>query len=186
MQRAVVLALLVVGLAVGGLYYYFAGREYVYRFSDAQLQQALSDRMPIEKSYFLIFRVNLDNPRVTLPEGSDRVVAGLDVTLNILVGDEPLPLGGSLDASGGIRYDDAKGEFFLTDPVVERFEVQGVPEVYAARVTGILTTALAEFYAARPIYTLSNLDPTQAAAHLVLKSVVVERRELVVTLGVGA
>ena len=184
-RRAIVVSILIIALLAGGAYYYFYGKEYVYRFSEDQIRQALAERLPFERSYLLIFRVTLDNPRVTLVEGSDRINAGLDVTLNIRILSEPLPLGGSIDASGGLRYDAERGEFFLTEPVIEQLRVDGVPEEYAARVTTVMTDALAEYYSNRPIYRLNALDERQAAARLVLRSVVVEQRELVVTLGVG-
>jgi hypothetical protein len=45
---------------------------------------------------------------------------------------------------------------------------------------------LNEYYQTRPIYTLKPKDVKQAVARLVLKSVVVEKQELVVMLGVGS
>jgi Protein of unknown function (DUF1439) len=185
LRRAIMLALLVIATAIGGAYYYFYGKEYVYRFDEAQLRQALSGRLPIQRSYLLIFQVTLDNPRVTLANGSDRVNAGLDVTLNIHMGREPLPLSGSVDISGGIRYDSGKGQLFLTRPAIEHLELQGIPEQYASRVTSALTKALDEYYTDHPIYTLSTLNAKQLAARLILKSVVVKEQELVVTLGIG-
>ena len=167
-----------------GTYFYFEGREYEFRFSEDDLRQKMSERLPIERTYLFIFQVVLDSPRITLVEGSDRVQAGLDVTLNIRINDEALPLGGSVDASGGVRYDSIEGEFYLTDPIVESLAVQGVPAKYTDRVNSVLTKAIAEYYEDRPIYTLRDSDVKQAAAKLVLKSVVVQDRLLVVTLGV--
>jgi Protein of unknown function (DUF1439) len=184
-RRAIVSAAIVIAIVSSGAYYYLYGREYVFRFTEAQLHQALAERLPIEKSYFVIFLITLDNPRIKLVEGSDRVNAGLDITFNVRLSDEPAPLGGSIDASGGIRYDASEGQFFMTDPKVERLEVEGIPEQYSSRVAGALTSALGEYYSAHPIYTLDGSDAKQAAARLVLRSVVVERQELVVTLGIG-
>ena len=175
-------AIVLVGLV--GAYFYFEGREYEFRFSEDDLRSRLSERLPVEKTYLSIFQVVLDSPRNTLIEGSDRVQAGLDVTLNIMINEEPVPLGGSIDASGGVRYDPTEGEFYLTDPIVERLAVQGVPAKYTDKVNSVLTKAIAEYYEDRPIYTLRDSDVKQAAAKLVLKSVVAQDRLLVVTLGV--
>lgn len=185
-RRLIISGVVLVALLVGVAYFYFQGKEYVFRFSEAELRQALAQRVPVRRTYFLIFQLTLDNPRVTLIEGSDRVNAGLDVTLNVRIQGESLPLGGSIDASGGMRYDSQTGEFFLTDPVIEQLRVDGVPAEFENRVTSVMTKALGEFYSRRPVYTLSALDAKQAAARLVLKSVVVTNQELVVTLGVGA
>ena len=171
--------------AVGaiGTYLYFQGKEYTFRFTEAELQEKLAERLPLRKTYLFIFEVVLDDPRLELIEGSDRVNAGLDVTLNIRINDEPLPLGGELDVSGGVRYYAAEGQFFLTDPVIENLNVQGVPSKYTDRVNTILTKAIGEYYLDRPIYTLSSSDVKMATAKLLLKSVVVEKRVLIVTLG---
>ena len=117
-------------------------------------------------------------------EGSDRVNAGLDVTLNININDEPLPLGGELDVSGGVRYEATDGQFYLTDPVIENLSVQGVPAKYTDRVNSVLTKAIGEYYSDRPIYTLTGSDVKTATTKLLLKDVVVEERVLIVTLGI--
>lgn len=125
----------------------------------------------------------LDHSRVRLVEGSSRVNAGLDVALNIRAGNPARPLGGSLDASGGILYVPERREFFLTDRRVERIDLQGLPEKDADQLKGVLAQALAEYYADHSSYRLNPADLKQAAAKRVLKQVVVENRERVVTLG---
>lgn len=176
--------LIVVLVGVLGAYVYLQGREYAFRFTEPELQDKLAQRLPLERTYLLIFQVVLDNPRLQLIDGSDRVRAGLDVTLNIRVGSEPAPLGGSLDVSGGVKYDNVKGEFYLSDPVIEDLSIQGVPSGYSDRVDNILTKAISEYYADRPIYTLKESDVKQSAAKLLLKNVSIEDRVLIVTLGV--
>jgi uncharacterized protein DUF1439 len=184
-RRAVILTLLLVAAAIGGAYYYFHGREYVYRLTEAQLQQALSERLPFTKTYLFIFQVTLDHPRVTLVNGSDRVRAGLDITFNVQVGDQPVLLSGSVDASGGVRYDPTVGKLFLTQPKIERLELHGVPEQYTARTAAVLSKALETYYADHAIYTLNASHAKEIAARLVLKSVTVKDQQLVVTLGIG-
>jgi hypothetical protein len=182
-KRIVTIFILLVVAFVGGGYYYFSGREYVFRFSENQIREKLSTKLPLTKAYLLIFEVTLDNPRVSLLDKSKRVNAGLDVVLNVRIGNEPRPLGGTIDASGEIKYVQATGEFFLTDPVIERLAVQGIPDAYAGKVSSALTKAVAAYYADHPIYSLRATDAKHAAARLVLKNVVVENHELVVTLG---
>lgn len=184
-RRVVILTLLLIVAAIGGVYYHFHGKEYVYRFTEAQLQQALSERLPLTKSYLLIFQITLDHPRVTLVNGSDRVRAGLDITLNVRVREQPLPLGGSVDASGGVRYDPKAGRLFLTQPKIEHLELQGIPEQYTSGASAALSKALDAYYADHAIYTLNAFDARELAARLVLKSVVIKEQQLVVTLGIG-
>lgn len=184
MRKILVVLAAVLLVGVLGVFLYLQGKEYTFRFTEAELQQKLAERLPISKTYLFIFEVVLDEPRLTLVEGSNRVNAGLDVTLNIYINDEPQPLGGELDVSGGVRYDAAEGQFFLTDPVIENLQVQGIPARYTDRVNSVLTKAIGEYYADRPIYTLDKSNVKTAAAKLVLKNVVVENSVLIVTLGV--
>lgn len=184
MKEIAISLIVLLVVAVGGTVYYFSGKEYIFGFSASQIQEKLNEKLPLTKSYLFIFQVTLDNPRVSLEDGSSRVKAGLDIILNIQAGKEPKPLGGSMDVSGGIRYSSERGEFFLTDPIIERLAVQGIPDLYTDKVNSVLTKALAEYYASHPIYSLKAYDSKQAAAQLVLKNVVVEKGELVVTLGI--
>ena len=177
------IAVVILLAVVAGAYFYFAGKEYTFRFTEDQLQEKLAEKLPFKKTYLLIFVVTLDNPRITLAEGSSRVQAGLDVTLNIRIGEEPNALGGSIDASGAPSYVPEEGAFYLSDPVIEDLAVQGIPAEYVAKVNDVLTKAVARYYAERPIYTLKKTSIKQSAARLVLKGVIVENGELVVTLG---
>jgi hypothetical protein len=185
LRRPIVIALAATALLAGGAYYFLYGKKFVYRFTAAELQEALSARLPIERTYLFVIQVTLDHPRVVLIEGSDRVNAGLDVALNIRLGDSAVRLTGSVDASGGIRYERSEGKFYLTSPAIEQLRLQGVPEKYASRASSALSQALGEYYATHPIYTLNTFDAKHAAAKLTLKSVVVEHQQLVVTLGIG-
>ena len=184
-MRIFLLAGLII-VAIGGIgtYLYFQGNEYRFRFTEAELQDKLAERLPLRKTYLFIFEVVLDDPRLELIEGSNRVNAGLDVTLNIKLNDEPLPIGGELDVSGGVRYEAADGQFFLTEPAIENLSIQGVPAKYTAKVNSVLTKAIGEYYLDRPIYTLKDSDVKNAAAKLLLKTVIVKDQVLIVTLGI--
>lgn len=183
MKKALIAIAFVLVVAIIGGAFYLAKREYVFRVSEAQIQENLAAKLPVSKTFFFIFQLTFDHPRVTLVGESGRVHAGLDVVLNIVLGNESKPLGGTLDVSGGVLYSPERGAFFLTDPLIERFAIDGMPEKYREKVNAALTKAIAAFFAEQPIYALRATDTRQAAARLVLKSVAVENRELVVTLG---
>ena len=172
-------------MVIGGVLFIAAQRDYQYRFTEQQLQQKLSARLPLTSTYFYIFDVTLDGPRVDLVEGSDRVAAGVDIMLNIKIGDSDVPLGGAVDVSGAIDYQPESGEFFLADPVVEALNIDGVPDRYADQSRSVIESALTEYYKTRPIYTLEGTDAAKVAGRLLLKKVTVKDEELVVTLGLN-
>ncbi len=181
MKKAIIAAALIIaGLAA---YLYFIEREYVVRIPESELQSRLNEQLPITETYLFIFQITLDNPRVALEEGSNRVHGGLDIILNMRIDEESEPLEGSIDISGGIRYVSDNGQFFLVEPIIEKLNVQGVPEKYTDTISSAFTELIEEYYARHPIYTLNVSDGKQAAARLILKSVVVDNKELVLVMG---
>ena len=165
-------------------YFYFSGKEFVIRVPESKIQEKLQEKLPLTKTYLFVVQVTLDNPRVQLVNGTKRVSAGLDVIFNITLNKNPKPMGGTVDVSGGILYSAENGQFFLKNPVIEKLEVQGIPQIYTDKVNKALTKALADYYEKHPIYTLSATDAKQAAARMVLKNVIIENQELVVILGI--
>jgi hypothetical protein len=180
---AVVVGAVLLGAAAGG-YYYIQSRTFVLTFSEAQIQSRLDTAPPFTQSYFGVVSVTLDNPRVSLAERSERVLAGSDVAVRLGLGSREIAIPGSVDVSGGIRFQPETGEFYLTDPVVEQLAIPGVPEQHTPRVADAIARALRVYYDRNPIYTLKATDIKQATARLLLKDVRVADQHLVVTLGV--
>ena len=169
-------------LLAGALLFHLQGNVYVLHIQADEIRSKMAEKMPINKTYLYVFKVTLANPRVALVQGSSRIHAGMDVMLNVrLKGLENL--GGQVDISGGLRYDAPTGEFLLLEPVVERLSVKGLPESYSNKANKAIGMALNEYYQKHPIYTLRATDLKRATAKWLLKSVLVEKGELVVTLG---
>ena len=184
MKRVVYLLVAALIISLGAFYIYFSGKEYTIKIPENEIQEKMSEKLPITKSYFFIFQITLKNPRVVLENASNRVNGGLDIVLNIKINKNPIPLGGSIDISGKVRYESELGAFFLTDPVIESISIQGVPEKHTDKANLAVTKALNEYYSKHPIYTLRSMNGKEAATKMVLKNVVVENKELVVTLGI--
>lgn len=182
MRRVLIVVTVLAFLAVG-VVLALRGRELVLRIPEAELRQRMEAALPITRTYLLVVEVTLANPRVELREGADRIHAGLDATLSLRLVGQQLPLGGAIDISGALRYEPGTGAFHVVEPQIEGVAVQGVPDRYAATVNQALNLALAAFYRDYPVYTLRRDDIRQSLAKLVLKSVLVEDRHLVVTLG---
>lgn len=183
-MKKIVISITIILLAtLVGAYCYFSNREYEFRFSESQLHAKMSEKLPLTKKYLFI-KVRLDNPRINLVNGSDRVAAGLDVTLDLTINKKAKTLEGSVDATGGVKYLAESGEFFLTDPVIEDLSIQGIPDKYTEKANQVLSKALAKYYEDHPIYTLRPTDVKHAAARLVLKNVIIEDKQLVVTIGI--
>ena len=180
------LMIMAVGIFVvtAGGFYYLSGKQFVVRVPERKIKEIMAEKLPMTKSYLFIFEVTLSNPRVNLANGTDRINAGLDVTLNIKINDEKKQLGGSIDILGGIKYSQNEGEFFLKDPQIVNLSVQGLPKGLANKATIVLEKALKSYYSTHPIYRLKTSDMKQATARLILKNIVVDNKDLVITLGI--
>jgi hypothetical protein len=183
MKRVLLTVLVVALLLGGGAWYYFSGRQYVYTFSESQIREKLAARLPFRRTYLLFFDVTLDNPRVSLADESGRISAGLDITLGIRVGGQPVPLGGTIDVAGRLDYRADEAAFYLAEPVIENFSIQGLPEKYASKIAKVIADGLQDYFSDHPVYALRASESRELAARLVLRDVVVRDRTLVVTLG---
>lgn len=184
MKKSIIGGLVVLFVVLASAYVYFSGKEYTVKISESDIQQQLAEKMPISESYLVFLRATLDNPRVKLEKGSNRVNAGLDIVLSLKLADVEKPFGGSLDVSGGIRYEVKDKSFYLTDPKIENLSVQGFPDKYLSQATVLIEKFLAKHYQTHPIYTLKSTDAKQKALQLVLKDVIVEDKYLVITMGI--
>ena len=184
-MRLVIIAVVAVTLIGVGALMFFKDKTYILSFTEAELHERLDEKLPFSEDYLFIFNVTLENPRVDLIEGSDRIAGGLDAILNVKLGDSDVPVGGALDVSGNVRYAPEEGAFYLANPQIDKVRLQGVPERFANRANNALSLAIAEFYRERPIYRLSESDVKHAAAKMVLRDVNVKDEVLYVTLGLA-
>ncbi len=171
-------------LAGIGAYFYFSERGYVVRITEAQIREKLESKLPLTKRYLFIIELTLNHPRISLENGSSRVKAGLDVQLNIKIEKNPKPLSGTIDVSSGVDYRTETGQFFLTNPKIEKLLIQGIPEKYQETVSQAIAIAVMEYFRKHPIYTLRDTNLKQTAIRMTLKNVAIKDRELVLTLGI--
>lgn len=171
-------------VVIAAAYFYFSDREYVITIPEAEIAEKLNQKLPMEKTYLLVFKVTLDNPRVDLIAGSNRINLGLDIQLNIHINGDSKPLGGKIDASGSLQYKPEDGAFYLVDPVIENLTLQGVPEKHIDKTSKVIQQALVHFYSTRPVYKLKRSDIKQSFTRLVLKKLEVQNEVVVVTLGI--
>lgn len=184
-MKKIILILVAIILFLGvAAVIYFSGKEYTLHISENEIKEKISEKLPITKKYFFIFNITLDNARVILEEKSNRIKAGTDVLLNIKLGKKGIPIRGTVDLSGLLRYEKEGGDFYLNDIIIDNLDLQGIPEKYLDKSKKVVTKALSEYYLTHPIYTLKSGDTKQAAAKMILKSAIVENKELVVTLGI--
>ena len=160
-----------------------SGKRYVVELDQAEIQEKLDVRFPIEKSYLLILTLTFSEPEVSLVEGSDRITFGVLTTLNVRIQGEQKSLGGRATVSTGLRYNQEDYSFYLADPRLESLEIQGIPIKYIDRVNDLAAKALTERLNRTPVHTLNRDDLKQSAARLILQDLEVKDGKLAITLG---
>lgn len=182
MNKKLIAIVMLFTMNIFGVYWYFSHQDYQLRISAEQIKEKLSERLPLTKSYLVIFQLTLDHPRVVLEPGSNRIAIGLDATL-MTQGNAAKSLSGTIDVSSGIKYIAQEGAFFLTEPRIDKIDIQGLSGKYMTKLHMFLEGVMAEYYQTHPVYKLNASETKQATARRVLKDIVVDGREVVIKLG---
>ncbi len=103
--------------------------------SEAQLQQRIAQRFPIDSRVLRLFDVTLGVPRLTLLPESNRIATELDVR----VGSRWLAAlyRGTLALSYGLRFEAADYTLRLADVRVERLQIDAAPAELQRELDGI-------------------------------------------------
>ena len=188
MKKKIGVFLLLLILLIFGVVKYFSGRSYVIEIPQAHLQQKLAEKFPFEKTYFFILTLKFEQPYLSLEQDSDRIVFGCKVVTNIALSSKDSDkesIGGTLKASGALRYEGSKAAFFIDDPQILKLALEGIPDKYKSKVESAVKKALVEFVTRAPVYKLKKYKAKELAASLILQDVEVRGESLIVTLGIN-
>ena len=180
----ILLAVLLLTLLLGGagVWWYFFNPSLRIAITDQQILDRLSQKLPVTETYLFAFEVTYDSPRVALIAASERIHAGLDISLRIrFLPDQP-PLQGRIDAAAGIRYDRVDEAFYLTDPKVETLTLEGLPEEWANKARDLVAEGVRVYFNDHPVYKLSERE-SDRAAKAILQDISIEDDRIIVHLG---
>jgi Protein of unknown function (DUF1439) len=144
---------------LAGCGYGFSDGKLTMDFSPLQLQNAIAPKFPVENCPTPITCIKLQNPKVTLPENSDRIQLNFDAVVTLL----QQPITGTAVVSAKPRYQNTSGEVFLDNTLIQDIQMPGV----SANVTKAITqygSALAQLTLERtPIYSFKNASAEKIA-----------------------
>ena len=138
-----------------------------------QLQARIAPRFPVTVSRS-VATVSLENPKVLLLEGSDRIGIELDARVRFPLGK---PLAGTAAITGELGYEPSAGAFLFRNPRVDKLDLAGIrpehdePARKAAEAVAVATLN------AIPLYEL-NHSMTEFAASVMLRDVTVRNGAL--------
>ena len=137
----------------------FADGKFTLDFSAKQIQEAIAPKFPAESCPLPITCIRLQNPKVTLAEGSDRLTLSFDATVSLL----GQPTTGTAVVSAKPRYQAATGEIFLDDSKIETVALAKVPTEVTNLVVQYGSVLARQSLERTPIYNFKNAQTAKLA-----------------------
>lgn len=152
--------------------------SYTLEISEAELQEKVAAMMPIEKKKYFV-TVVFSHPKIELAENANQI--GVYSQIDIKAPGN-ITGTGQTKITGSLSYDAAKSEFYFKNPTIVDMKIDKVPELYAATIKDIAQLMVSKMLETKPIYKLKGGDLKRDLAKSMLKSVVVENKQLLVEL----
>jgi len=125
-------------------------------FTQPQLQQALNRNFPKHYDRFGgLVSMTLLNPRLSIPQGSNRLQLDFDLGIGALGSDSMRP-SGHFALSSALRYDPGTRGLHLQEPTIEQVDVPALGGMMNTSARGLLNTWLAEYARDEPVYRFDN------------------------------
>ncbi len=182
MKKSLIALSIAASVAAVAAWYLLSGRGYSLELTAAQLQERVAQKFPIRECYLVVVCLDLQQPKVILTEGSDKL--GVSARANINIAGQDKVLESAVEFYGKLRYDAAATAFYFDDLEARQLQVTGVPEMYAARIAEFVPLMLRKRLAAQPVYTLRDSIQHEALVRMALQEVRVENGKLHLILGI--
>jgi len=122
-----------------------------YTFSQAQVQDAVQRKFPLQRTASQIFDVMLSNPLVGLAPDRNRITVRLDARLATPF--MPNPVTGIFTLSSQLAYDAASHSVILMSPTVDDAQVSGEAAQYNQQINAVGAVVATQLLDRYPIYT---------------------------------
>lgn len=125
-------------------------------FTAPQLQQSLNRNFPkhYDKLGGLV-SMTLLNPRLSIPQGSNRLRLDFDVGLGALGSDSSRP-SGHFALTSALRFDPGTRGLHLQEPTIEQVDVPALGGVMNSSARGLINTWLSDYARNEPVYRFDN------------------------------
>jgi hypothetical protein len=125
-------------------------------FTQPQLQQSLDRNFPkhYDKLGGLV-SMTLLNPRLSIPQGSNRLRLDFDLGIGALGSDSSRP-SGHFALTSALRYDPTTRGLHLQDPMIEQVNVPSLGGMMNSSARGLLNNWLAGYARDEPVYRFDN------------------------------
>ncbi|MEK9713602.1 MAG: DUF1439 domain-containing protein [Thalassolituus sp.] len=136
--------------------------------TETQLQDSLQQQLPYTHKG-QIMSLTINDASIDLLGEGNRVRLDNDFVVISTLG---LQARGRMNAEGTVRFDDADNAFYIDEPVINKVEVEGVPEAYLPSVTRLAQQTLTPALTSRPVYVLKD-EGQEQLARMLLKTMTI-------------
>lgn len=124
-------------------------------FTEPQLQRYLDNSFPREFDKLGgLVSARLSKPRLSLPQGDDRLHLGFDISVNAL-GAKNIT-SGSFTLVSGLRYDPATQGLHLKNPELRDIDLPNAGTLLSGGTRELLNAVLVEYANEQPVYRLDS------------------------------
>lgn len=125
-------------------------------FTQPQLQHSLNRNFPKHYDRFGgLVSMTLLNPRLSIPQGSNRLRLDFDVGIGALGSDSSRP-SGHFALTSALRYDPGTRGLHLQEPAIEHIDVPALGGMMNASTRGLLNSWLGDYARNEPVYRFDN------------------------------
>ena len=128
-------------------------------FSAQQIQEAIAPKFPAENCPLPLTCITLQNPKVTLADGSDRLTMSFDTAVSLL----GQPVTGTAVVSAKPRYQSTSGEIYLDETRIENLVFKGVSPKVLDAITQYGSALAQQSLERTPIYSFKNAQADKIA-----------------------
>lgn len=137
----------------------FADGKLTLDFSAQQIQEAIAPKFPAENCPLPLTCIKLQNPKITLADGSDRLTMSFDTAVSLL----GQPATGTAVVSAKPRYQASTGEIFLHDSRIENLVFKDLPLNLLAAITQYGSVLAKQTLERTPIYNFKSAQADKIA-----------------------
>jgi hypothetical protein len=181
-RRTLLISAGVIGGAIVGGLVWLSTQTYEIMIPQSAIQSELDKKFPIEKSAMFVINFRIENPKVILREGSDRIRLTADINISSPIQDDAK---GKAEISGKVRFDKNTGQFFFSEAKIDKIDVEGSSGDIIQKFDSMASDAMGEFLENQPLYTLDTNDFRQAFFKATLKQIVIRDQNVVLRMGLG-
>lgn len=154
--------------------------SYTLEIAEGELQEKVSKMMPLKlKKYFIT--IILTEPKINLLKDNNKIGIFTHIEVKAPGGIKGT---GKVSIVGSLSYDSKNNGFFLKNPIIEKLEINKIPDKYMPKIRSISQKGISKLLTKRPVYRLKDDNLKHKLAKSVLKSVSVNNEKLFVVLSV--